>query len=155
MEGTHKQNLLAAAFGVALALAATTAHGEEGGIGHYAPGSFASFIDALPGKPGIGAFNYFTYYNGSANANRQFPIAGQIALNVDATSYADSLGAFWVTPFKILGANYAPGVAFPFVWTDVKAQVTLPGGGTVESERFGRAASATSSSGRWRSVGPR
>ena len=74
----------------------SAASAEEGGVGHYAPGSFASFVDVLPGKPSIGAFNYFTYYNGSASANRQFPIAGQIALNVDATSYADS-------PRRILG----------------------------------------------------
>jgi hypothetical protein len=84
----------------------------------------------LPGNPGLGAFNYFTYYNGSAEASRQFEIAGRIAANVSATSYADSLGAFWVTPLKILGAYYAPGVALPFVWTNVKAQVTLPGGRT-------------------------
>ena len=114
------------------------AFAEEGGSGHYAPGSFASFVDVLPGQPSIGAFNYFTYYNGSATIDRQFPIAGQIALNVDATSYADSFGAFWVTPLKILGAYYAPGVSLPFVWTDVKAQVTLPGGRHGESERFGQ-----------------
>ena len=68
---------------------------------------------------------------------------------MDATSYADSLGAFWVTPFKILGANYAPGVAIPFVWNDVSAQVTRPGGGT-DSRSDSATASATSSSGRWR-----
>ena len=67
---------------IALAIV-IAARGEEGGSGHYAPGSFASFIDALPGEPSIGAFNYFTYYNGSGDINRRFPIAGQIALNVD------------------------------------------------------------------------
>ena len=108
------------------------AHAEEGGVGHYAPGSFASFVDVLPGEPALGVFNYFAYYNGSANANRQFPIAGQVGLNVDATSYADSFGAFWVTPLKILGANYAPGVAIPFVWNEVSAQVTRPGVGSVQ-----------------------
>ena len=117
--------------GAVLLAVVTTARAEEGGAGHYAPGSFASFIDALPGQPAVGVFDYFAYYNGNASASRQFPIAGQVALDVDATSYADSLGAFWVTPLNILGANYAPGVAIPFVWTDVKAQVTLPGGGTV------------------------
>ena len=70
------------------------ASAEEGGFGAYAPGSFASFVDVLPGEPSVGAFNYFAYYNGNASANRQFPIAGQTALNVDATSYADSPGAF-------------------------------------------------------------
>ena len=132
MEPTHKHNLLAAAFGVALALAATSAHGEEGGMGHYAPGSFASFVDVLPDKPGLGVFNYFVYYNGSANANRQLPLAGQVALNVDATSYADSFGAFWATPFKVLGANYAPGVDVPFVWNEVSGRVSGPRGRSVQ-----------------------
>jgi len=74
-------------------------HSEAGA---YAPRSFASFIDTLPSEPSIGVFNYFTYYNGSGNASRQFPIAEQIALNVDAISYADSIGALWVTPLKII-----------------------------------------------------
>jgi len=105
---------------------------EEGGTGHYAPGSFASFIDTLPSQPGLVAFNYFVYYNGNASANRQFPIAGQFTLGVDATSYTDSVGAFWVTPLRLLGASYALGVAIPFVSTDVTARVRLSGGGTVK-----------------------
>ena len=107
------------------------ARAEEGGSAITRPARLRPSSTCCRVEPSIGAFNYFTYYNGSGNASRQFPIAGQIALNVDATSYANSFGAFWVTPLKILGAYYAPGVAFPFVWTDVKAQVTLPGGGTV------------------------
>jgi hypothetical protein len=108
--------------GLAVFAVAIAARAEEGGFGHYAPGSFASFIDVLPGKPSLGAFNYFTYYNGNAGVSRQFEIAGLIAANVSATSYADSLGPFWVTPLRMLGAYYAPGVALPFVWTDVKAR---------------------------------
>ena len=115
----------------ALMLSTLGAVAEEGGAGHYAPGAFASFVDVLPGQPALGVFNYFTYYNGSASANRQFPIAGQIALNVEATSYADSVGAFWATPLKFFGANYAPGIALPFVSTDIKAQVLLPRVGAV------------------------
>ena len=107
---------------------ALAARAEEGGFGHYAPGSFASFVDVLPGEPAVGVFNYFAYYNGNSDAtSRQIPIAGQLALNVDAISYADSPGVFWVTPLNIFGANYAPGIAIPFVWTDVKAQVTVGG----------------------------
>jgi hypothetical protein len=116
--------------GFAVLAVVMTARAEEGGSGHYEPGSFASFIDVLPGKPTLAGFNYFTYYNGSAGVNRQLPIAGQIAVNASATSHADSFGAFWVTPLKILGAYYAPGVALPLVWTDVKAQITLPRGRT-------------------------
>jgi hypothetical protein len=128
---------------LALAIAAgaawpTHAFAEEGGAGHYAPGSFGSFVDVLPGEPALGlerraaVFNYSTYYNGSANPSRQLPIGEQVALNVDVTSYADTLGGFWVTRLKILGANYAPGVAIPFVWNEVSAQVTRTGVGSVQ-----------------------
>ena len=89
-------------------------------------------MDVLPAKPGLGVFNYFVTYNGSVSANRPFPIAGEIALNVDATSYADSVGAFWVTPLKVLGANYVLGVALPFVSNEVSAQVTGPRGRSVQ-----------------------
>ena len=81
----------------------------------------------MPGKPSWAAFNYFTYYNGSVGVSRQFEIAGRIAANVSTTSYADSLGAFWVTPLKIFGGYYAPGISLPFVWTTVKAQVSIAG----------------------------
>jgi hypothetical protein len=122
--------------GLLLLCVAIAARAEEGGTGHYAPGSFASFVDVLPGDPSVGVFNYFAYYNGSANVSHQFPIGGQIAFDVSATSYADSFGAFWVTPLKIFGANYAPGAAIPFVWTDVKAQVTVPGVGSVSRSSY-------------------
>ena len=68
----------------------TNARAAEGGAGHYAPGSFGSFLDQLPAQPGFGVANYFTYYNGDASGGRQFPIGGEIALNVSATAYADS-----------------------------------------------------------------
>jgi hypothetical protein len=52
-------------------------------------------------------------------------------LNVSATSYVDSPGGFWVTPLKIFGGNYAPGVTIPVVWNSVTASVSRSGGGTV------------------------
>ncbi len=117
--------------GLLLLAIAIAARAEEGGVGHYAPGSFASFVDVPPGDPSLGVFNYFVYYNGNANVSHPFPIGGQIALNVDATSYADSFGAFWSTPLELLGARYSPGVASPYFWNTVSADVTLPGGRTV------------------------
>lgn len=131
MKTTHKQNLLAFALAGALMLAVSAGRAEEGGAGHYAPGSFASFVDVLPDKPGFGVFNYFTYYNGNASVSRPFPIAGQVALNVEATFYANTVGAFWVTPLKVFGANYAAGIALPFVSMDIGAQVALSGVGSV------------------------
>jgi hypothetical protein len=107
------------------------AHAAEGGVTAYAPGSFASFMDALPSKPGFAVFNYFTYYNGDADASRSLPIAGQIGANVSDTTYVNTLGGFWVTPLSLLGGHYALGLALPLVFTDVSADVTLPAGGTI------------------------
>lgn len=75
-------------------------------------------------------FNYFAYYNGNASVSRPIPIAGQLDLNVDATSYVNAFGGFWITPLKILGGTYASGVAIPVVWNSVSAKVQF-GGGTV------------------------
>ena len=100
-------------------------------MGHYAPGAYASFADVLPAQPGIVAFNYFTYYDGNGSINHQYPGAGRLALKVGASYDADSMGAFWVTPLKILGANFAMGASVPFVKTDIRVKVTRPGGGTV------------------------
>ncbi len=105
-----------------------TAQAAEGGVGHYTPGSFASFVDVLPDTPSVAVFNYFVYYNGAAGAGRSFPIGAQIASNVKAITYADSPGAFWVTPLKILGANYAAGISLPIESAEVTAQVSLPRG---------------------------
>ena len=122
---------------VLLLLFAVPARAEEGGAGHYAPGSFASFVDVLPGQPSIGVFNYFVNYNGSGGASRQFPIAGNVALDVRVNAGADSVGSFFVTPLDIFGGHYAPGVALPFVWTDVKAQVTTAGPTVSRSDTVG------------------
>lgn len=103
----------------------------EGGVPAYAPGSFASFIDALPTKPGVAVFNYFTFYKGSSGASRSIPIAGQISVNVDATTYVNSVGAFWVTPLGFLGGYYVLGASAPVEWSTVSADVTLPAGGAL------------------------
>ncbi len=61
-----------------------TAYAEEGGSGHYLPGSMASFVDGVPGDPTfIVRINYINY-TGSTDINRSLPIAGVTALNVDA-----------------------------------------------------------------------
>ena len=65
---------------------------EEGGSGHYLPGTAASFIDMLPDR-GTSTFVYvnaFTYYQGTAGASRDLQLGGQVAANVKGTVYADT-----------------------------------------------------------------
>ena len=113
------------------ALLASRADAEEGGAGHYMPGGMASFIDAFPGKPGAFAvMNIFTYYDASASAGRALPLGGFLTAGIDATAYADSLAAFYQTPWHVLGGGYAMGVAVPYLWLEVEgsAQRIGPGG---------------------------
>src|SRR3954463_10459934 len=84
-----------------------SARAEEGGSGHYTPGANASFIDALPGRPGLALANFFLYYPASAGV--QLPIGGQLAANLDATVFADTLVAVYQTPLGFLGGSYAFG----------------------------------------------
>ncbi len=99
---------------------------DEGGGGHYMPGATASFIDTLPGKPSFVVANLFTYYDGSASASRPFRLGGQTAADVHATAYADTIVGLYQTPLRLLGGNYAAGIAIPFVSLDVKGIVTPP-----------------------------
>jgi hypothetical protein len=105
----------------ALTFMAAIACAEEGGSGHYAPGSTASFVDALPGKPGLVIANAFTYYYGSATPPIDF--AGDTVINASATLYADSLFALYETPLRILGGNYAVATIIPYVWLTVDGDV--------------------------------
>ena len=100
---------------------------EEGGSGHYAPGANASFIDTLPGKPGLAIANFFNFYDGSASTSKQLPLGGLVTAGLDATAYSDTIVALYQTPLKLPGGYYAVGVAIPYVWMRVKGEVQLTG----------------------------
>jgi hypothetical protein len=123
--------------GLVVLAVAIGAGAEEGGAGHYAPGAFASFADVLPSQPGVVAFNYFTDYDGTGSLDHQFLVSGRLALKLGGGYSADTVGAFWVTPLKVLGANLAAGLSLPYVKTDIQVKVTHPGGNTVDRSDSG------------------
>jgi hypothetical protein len=100
---------------------------EEGGSGHYTPGAAASFIDALPDKPGLAVANYFNYYDGSASISRPLPIGGMATAGLDATAYSDTILALYTTPLKLLGGYYTVGAAIPYIWLKVKGNIHAKG----------------------------
>lgn len=100
---------------------------EEGGGGHYMPGATASFVDALPGKPGFAVANYFAYYDASMDASKRLPLGGFVTAGLDATAYADTVVALYRTPLTLLGGHYVVGMAVPYVWMEVKGHVQLTG----------------------------
>ncbi len=117
-----------------------SAHAEEGGTGHYTPGANASFIDALPGKPGLAIANFFVYYGANASGSKQLPYGGLIVGNLDVTSYADTVVLLYQTPLKLLGGDYSIGVVIPYAWQEVKGEVRItgPAGNTITREKTER-----------------
>ncbi len=116
---------------LALSSLATSASAEEGGSGHYLPGSMSSFMDSVPsGETVLTRLNVLGY-EGSFSKDLQIPIAGIRAGGVDASSFASGLTFLWRPPVD-LGEkwSYAMSATIPWVWMDVSASVdaTLPGG---------------------------
>jgi len=102
-----------------------TAFAEEGGSGHYVPGSMASFVDSVPLKEAFIARYNLLYYNGSVGGNVPLPIGGQSTLGASATSWAHGLTLVWRPPVDLGDRwSYAMSATVPFVWMDVSANVT-------------------------------
>jgi len=73
---------------VLLGVVAGVAEAEEGGSGHYFPGSMASFIDGVsPTQAFIVRLNVLDY-DGSFGAGREVPIVGLTAFDADVASRA-------------------------------------------------------------------
>jgi hypothetical protein len=115
---------------VALALAWPLAgSAEEGGSGHYMPGTISSFVDGVsPTKVTIARVSGLNY-QGSIGANRALPIAGETALDVDVNSQALGLTGFWRPSWGQIGEHLSYGMSatVPFVRVDVAANVEVPG----------------------------
>ena len=117
-----KPTLLAAWCGAGVLLAPPL-QAEEGGTGHYLPGSIASFVDAVPPTPTFVARLNAIYYDGSFSG--ALPIAGLAPVNVDAQSYAAGLTLLWRPKFELApGLSYALSTTIPYVWLEVAGDVT-------------------------------
>ncbi|MGB3119507.1 MAG: transporter [Verrucomicrobiales bacterium] len=104
----------------------TALRGEEGGSGHYLPGSMSSFIDAVPPKETFIVRYNLLYYEGVRDIKSlPLPIAGLDAAGVNASSWANGLTFLWRPPVD-LGSDrlsYALSATIPVVSMDVSAQV--------------------------------
>lgn len=109
---------------------ALTALAEEGGTGHYLPGSFASFIDGTPTDPGFIASVNSIYYDGSFDSNT-LPIAGVAAADISAEIYALAFTFVWTPDIELMdGLSYAMAASIPFLDLTVSGEVIGNGGGT-------------------------
>jgi hypothetical protein len=113
---------------IGLALLCGAASAEEGGTGHYLPGSMASFIDGVPLTETVLVRLNALNYNGSVDRSQPLPIAGLTAVGVDAKSSGLGLTALWRPPLDIgAGWSYAMSATVPYIWLDVSGDVTAQG----------------------------
>ena len=85
---------------LALVLASSVALAEEGGSGHYLPGSMASFMDGVPTEPTfIVRLNYMNY-QGSSSVPLPLTGGGIIA-NADATANALAATVLWAPDWNL------------------------------------------------------
>ncbi len=108
---------------------------EEGGSGHYFPGSISDFADAVPASPTFIVRYNQIYYSGAVGANRPIPIGGTTALGLVATSWGEGLTLVW-RPDLDMGKHwsYAMSTTIPFMQISVSASAVVPipnGNGTL------------------------
>lgn len=107
-------------------------HAEEGGSGHYLPGSIASFMDGVsPTEAFIARVNLLNY-DGKVEVDRALPIAGLRAINAEAESTGIGLTLFWRPEWGGIGEkwSYAMSMTVPLINMKVSADVET-GLGTV------------------------
>jgi hypothetical protein len=109
---------------IGIALLPGFARAEEGGSGHYLPGSMASFIDGVPLTETFLMRMNVVYYNGSLGASKPLPIGGRTSLGVDASSWGLGLTVLWRPPLELAEHwSYAMSATIPYVMMDVSADV--------------------------------
>lgn len=102
---------------------------EEGGSGHYMPGSMASFIDSVPATPVFITRLNVINYEGSVSPRIALPYGGMLATGIDAHVTGVGVSMVWRPDWTIAeGWSYAMSTTIPLVTSDVSASATIPAG---------------------------
>ncbi len=112
-----------ALLGACMACATSAAHAAEFGTGPWLKGYTDILSGLVPPVPGIYVRTDFYNYNASADTTI---FNGRIGLDVSQEMRATLLGMSYVTPWKILGANYAVAALPTVVAMDVDVDLEIP-----------------------------
>ena len=77
---------------------------EEGGSGHYLPGSMASFMDGVASEPTFLLRANYIYYDGKADG--AVPLGGNHVVDMEAISNVLGLTAFWAPEWGLIDENW-------------------------------------------------
>lgn len=103
------------------------ASAEEGGTGHYLPGSIASSVDkGLPAPAFVVRLNAIAY-SGEFDKNINVPIAGLLAADIEVDTEVVGLTLAWRPSWGNIGSwSYAMNATLPYIYLDVEADVASP-----------------------------
>lgn len=105
-------------------------YAEEGGSGHYQPGSIASFIDAVPPEKTFLVRYNLVRYKGSVSPSVRLPIGGSSTTGASADIWAHGLTMLWAPGWKLGDWNYAMSTTVPLLDAKVDARVESSDFGT-------------------------
>lgn len=98
------------------------AQAEEGGSGHYMPGSMSSFIDSVPPAPIFLARLNVMNYDGSTSPRIGLPIGGMLATGVNAKITGVGMSFVWRPDIELgEGWSYSMSTTIPLVTAKVRA----------------------------------
>src|SRR5215469_13855099 len=79
----------------------STARAVEGGMGHYAQGTYLDFSGMPPAEPGLYAGNYFLNYgNGKFGDSKKLPLGGVFGVGVTANAQAEAPFIVYAYPWR-------------------------------------------------------
>ena len=113
-------------FAIAAVVASTPCLAVEGGVGRSFIGAqITPYVGIIPPEPGFQYGFSYVYLDGKIGGGKQVPIAGEVALNLQATFnlYAASLSYIWDTGPSHW--NFASVVVLPFDQADAKADLNI------------------------------
>lgn len=119
-------------------LASQTCHASEGGASFYLLGGGGPEAAVMPPVEGVFFDNTLYVYSGSASADRQFVIGGNVVADVDALLVADFATVMWVPTTDLLGGTLALSGSLPLgiPSVGVNAVISGPNGGIAAISRF-------------------
>ena len=122
-----------------LTLLAGNALAEQSGSGHYGSGMFTDFSATVPTQTGWVFGNYYLNYNdGTFGSSKQMPFGRIVGAGITANESVNAVLGMYAYPVDFLGGTLASGVALPYVWLRVKANVIVgPHTGNVEQSTSG------------------
>ena len=100
-----------------------SSNAEEGGTGHYLPGSAATLVDVAPSQSGWVIQPLYLYYDAEFDGTKTVPVGGLVSTGLDVRVDAITIGGVYSAETKVFGATYSAGVYVPFVWMDVTGTV--------------------------------